>query len=97
MNKAFTQKPARVRPSGPKATPDMGGSFTHTTVVGPTCHKHGALTHGGNVDIMVVTIPGRADGSWPEVKATFCVRCYVDSLSCSIGVVKQEAKVVPGQ
>lgn len=104
MNKAFTRKAARVRPSGPKATPDMGGSFTHTTEVGPTCFKHGQLHHeapgalaGGVLkDIMEIYIPERPDGSWPEVTATFCVRCFVDHLSGTIGPVRQAVKVVKG-
>lgn len=94
MSKFKRYIPAHVPASGPKAPPDMGGAFTHTTVVGPTCHKHGPLTHEGKVDIMEIFIPGRSDGSWPEVTATFCVRCYVDQLSGSIGVVKEEVKVV---
>ncbi len=92
MANKFNRKPVPARAG--KAPNDLGGSFTHTTEVGPTCHKHGRLHNGDKQDIMEIFIPERPDGSWPEVTATFCVRCFVDQLSCTIGVVTQDVKVI---
>ena len=84
-----------------KAPNDLGGKHVHTTDPGPTCFKHGQLHNetpgaltGPLKDIMEIYIPARPDGSWPEVNATFCVRCFVDKLAGTIGQVKTAAKVI---